>query len=248
MSRWAVPFLGVLAGTCMADTNINSTALVEAARSLSMPPALLPTAASLMSTCLAVSVVSVGLLADRMGRRRLLVLAMIVGIVAEVMTAVSPAGGVFLAGRALTGVAIGGVFSAAFATVRDVAAPGRQGAAMGVFSAANGITLLVVSLVGGGMATVDWRLAYLVVPVTFGLCLVVVPRLVPPVPRIGGGRVDVLGQVLLAIAVVAPLVGLGQASRSLTSPTVWGPVLLGLVAFAAFYSVERARRNAFYPV
>jgi len=247
-ARWQVPLLGVMAGTAMADANITSTALVDASRGLGMSQSILPVAASAMSMCLAASVVSTGLLADRKGRRRILMLALALGVLAELVIAASVGTWMFILGRVLVGVALGIVFSAAFATVRVVTPPDRVGAALGVFGAVAGLAMMVESFVGGSLATANWRAAFLVVPAVMAVCLVLVPRLLPVQPPIGSGPVDVLGQVLLVVAVVGPLFALSQMSSSLTAPTTWVPAAIGAAAFALFCVVESRSEHAFFPV
>lgn len=247
-ARWQVPLLGVMAGTAMSDANINSTALVDASRGLGMSPDLLPVAASAMSMCLAASVISTGLLADRAGRRRVLMIALAFAIGAELLTAASPEEHVFILGRCLVGVALGIIFAASFAMVRAVAQPGRIGSALGMFGASMGLTMIVESFVGGSLASVGWRIAYLVVPVVFAVALVLVPRLLPVQPRIGSGPVDPLGQVLLAVGIAGPLFALSRVTVSMTSPATWVPAVVGVVSFGAFVIVESRSPHPFFPV
>lgn len=74
-SRWAIPLLGAMAAIQGADPNIASTALVGMSRGLHMAGGLLALAASISTLALSASVISTGLLADRLGRRRVLMAA-----------------------------------------------------------------------------------------------------------------------------------------------------------------------------
>lgn len=246
--RWQVPLLGVMAGTAMADPNIASTALVDASRGLGMPSSMVPMAASAMSMCLAASVISTGMLADRIGRRRLLMWALAGGALLELLVAASFTPLVFIIGRGLVGVCLGIVFSAAFATVRVVAPAERLGTALGVFGAAAGVTVLVESFVGGSLATVLWRASFLVVPVCFAACLLLVPRMLPVEPPIGSGPVDGVGQVLLVVGIVGPLFAISRLSTSFTSPVPLGALAIGLASLVGFYLWERHTAHPFFPV
>jgi MFS family permease len=75
-SRWAIPLLGAIAGIQGADPNIASTALVGVSRGLDMAGGLLALAASISTLALSASVIYTGLLADRLGRRRVLMAAL----------------------------------------------------------------------------------------------------------------------------------------------------------------------------
>ena len=65
----AVPFLGFLGAVQGSCPNIASTALVGASRSLHMAGSTQALAASVQTMAIAATVISTGLLADRLGRR-----------------------------------------------------------------------------------------------------------------------------------------------------------------------------------
>ena len=224
-SRWTVPLLGAAAGAVMADPNVAGTALVEASRGLSMPTDWIPVAASIENYTTAATVVSTGLLADRLGRRRVLLVALLVMIAAELVTAVAPGPTVYLCGRALTGLATGAVFGSAFAFVRHVVPEGGLGAGLGVFGAVATVVMMVTSVAGGSMAALSWRLGFMTVAGVAMIVVVWAPRLLPKVPRIGTGPLDLVGQALLGLGVVLPLFGLSRAgtpgSPSSSEPCVW---------------------------
>ncbi len=100
MLKLAVPFLGVLGALQGADPNIASTALVGATRGLDMTGGLVALAASISTLALAASVITTGLLADRLGRRRVLMAALVFAVVGDLIVAIAPSSGFFLLGRA----------------------------------------------------------------------------------------------------------------------------------------------------
>ena len=75
----AVPFLGVMGAIQGSAPNLNSTALVSLTRDLNMGGGEVALAASLQTIAIAASVITSGLLADRLGRRKVLLAALIVG-------------------------------------------------------------------------------------------------------------------------------------------------------------------------
>ena len=247
-TRLQVPLLGMMAGTAVSDINISSTALVDASRGLQMGPALVPIASSAMSIVLAATVVSSGLLADRVGRRRLLLWALLLGIVGDGLTAASVSPWMYIVARAVVGLSIGVVFTASFTMVRAVCTPDRLGAALGLFGAVSGLSMLVSSFVGGSLATVQWRLSFLVVPLLFLVAAVLVPRILPVQPPVGSGPIDVIGQVLLAIGVVGPLYAISQLTTSITAPRTLIALAVGVAAFVAFLLWERRTPHPFFPV
>lgn len=192
-SAWAVPLLGATAGIAMADPSVASTALVEASRGLGIPTGLLPFAASVENYVAAATVVSTGLLADRLGRRRVLMAAALLAVVAELLASAATVPAVFLIARALMGVAGGAIFGSAFAFVRHVA-PDRLGSALGTFGAVATLTMMTLSLLGGSLASVSWRLGFVLLAVSAALAAALVFRVLPAIAAVGSGPADITGR------------------------------------------------------
>jgi MFS family permease len=247
-SSLAVPFLGILGAIQGSDPNIANTALVGASRGIHMTGSTLALAASVCTLMTAATALSTGLLADRLGRRRVLMAALVLGVVGDLLVAMAPSTGVYLLGRAIVGVGLGAVYGASFAYIRAVARPGRVPAALGVFTAVIGLSTLILTFVGGSLSGVDWRLAFVVVPVMSAVSLVLVPVLLPKEERIVAEHADVVGQVLLALGIIAFLYGVSQLGRSLTDPKTVLPVVLGAVLVGGFFVYESRNEHRFFPV
>ena len=246
--RLQVPLLGFMAGAAVGELNISSTALVNASRGLGMSPELVPIAASALSIVLAATVISGGLLADRIGRRRLLMWALGVGIAGDLATAACIDSWMFIAGRIAVGVSLGIVFTASFTMVRAVSAPEKLGSSLGLFGAVSGISMMACSFVGGSLATVQWRAAFLVLPVMFFIAFLLVPRILPVEQPVGSGPIDALGQVLLAIGIIGPLYAVSQLTTSFTAPRTLISFGVGVIALIAFYVWESRTPHPFFPV
>ena len=247
-SSWAVPFLGVLGAIQGAAPNIASTALVGASRGLHMAGGTLALASSVATLSTAATVISTGLLADRLGRRRVLMVGLLIAALGDLMVALAPTTSTYLLGRAIAGVGLGAVFGAAFAYIRAVAKPGKLPAAVGIFSAVIGLTSLVLTFVGGSLAGIDWRLAFLVAPAMSLVCFVLVPLVLPKEARVVGTSTDALGQVLLIVGIIAFLYGVSELGRSLTSPRTLLSLLAGAVIIGAFFVHESRDEHRFFPV
>lgn len=76
---------------------------------------MLALAASISTLALAASVISTGLLADRLGRRKVLMAALIVSAAGDLIVAAAPISGVYLLGRVVAGIGLGAVYGASFA-------------------------------------------------------------------------------------------------------------------------------------
>lgn len=192
--------------------------------------------------------ISTGLLADRIGRRKLLIFALAAAAIGDLIVAASLDPVMYMAGRAIAGVGLGAVFGASFAYIRAVVPAANLPAAMGAFVGYSAVTMIIASFLGGTVASIDWRLAFLVIPALSALSMIAVPLLLPAQSRVDGGKVDVLGQVLLALGVIGVLYGLSHAASGLTSPLTWGRFIAGIVLLIAFAIVERRRPHAFFPI
>lgn len=248
ISPLAIPLLGFFGAVQGSGPNIASTALVGASRSLDMTGSTQALAASMQTLAVAATVITTGMLADRLGRRRVLMTALIVGAVGNLIVMASPSVAVYLAGMIVTGVGLGAVYGSAFGYIKSVAKPDRVPAAMGVFVATIMVVTLILTFLGGTLASANWRLAYLLIPLACALGLVLTPLLLPKVPTVRGNSFDLLGQGLLAGGIVGMLYGISQLARSLTSPGTLVPIIGGFVLLVGFVVWEKHNSNRFFPI
>lgn len=244
----AIVFLGLLGAVQGSAPNISSTALVSASRGLDMVGGTLALAASIQTLAIAATVISTGLLADRFGRRNILMLALLVGIAGNLIIAAAPATIIYLLGQAVTGIGLGAVYGAAFAYVRVVAEPKKLASAVGLFSAVISLSTLILTFAGGALSSIDWRIAFLAIPAVGAVCLLLTPIILPKQGRMANPKSDYLGQLLLIVAIVGFLFGVSQLGRSLTAPTTIVPIALGIVVMAVFFWHESRSAHRFFPV
>jgi MFS family permease len=246
--KFAVPFLGIMAAIQGTAPNINSTALVSLTRDLNMSGGAVALAASVQTIALAATVITTGLLADRLGRKKVLLVALLVGAAGGVVSAIAPVSAIYFLGQVIMGVGMGAIYGSSFAYVQTVAKPGKLAGALGVFGATIGLTTLILTFLGGSLAGVNWRLGFLVISVATVLCFIAVPFVLPNVPRLKSSHLDLLGQLLLAVGIIGFLYGISELGRSLTAPTTLIPLIGGAVILALFFVWESKSRSAFYPV
>ena len=247
-SKLAVPFLGLLGAVQGSCPNIASTALVGASRSLHMTGSTQALAASVQTMAIAASVISTGLLADRLGRRRVLMVALITGAVGNLVVLSAPSPVVYMLGMAITGIGLGAVYGAAFGYMAAVVPKERMAGAMGVFTAVVMAGTVVFTFVGGSLASSHWRTAFLLIPAACVACLVITPVLLPKVDRVTGNKLDLPGQAFLMAGVLLFLYSASQFAHSLTSPRTLVPLLLGVLLLGAFFVWESRYEGHFFPV
>ncbi len=241
----ALVLLGLLAALQGADPNVASTALVGAARGIGIES--LSFAASISTLALAATAITTGLLADAFGRRRVLQLGLLVVVIGDMLVFLAPAPPVYLAGRALAGIGLGAVYGAAFAYIRVVARPGKQAAAMGAWTSVMMLGMLVMTFAGGVLSQVEWRVAFLVVPAVSLLGFFLVPALLPAEPPIKPASMDVLGQLLLGLGIVALLAGISNLGRPGDALAFVG-IGLGVILLVAWVIWQLRNPRAFFPV
>ena len=164
---------------------------------------------------------------------------MVVLGVATVGAAFAPTLEVLIAFRVLQGVA-GSVFPLTFGIVREQLPPERIGFGIGVVSAIFGIGSGFGYVISGVVLEVlDTHWLFLLALIPVGLAVALVPRL-PESPELAPGRPDWLGGLLLAVGLLALLVGLTEGKEwGWTSPAIVGLFGGGLLVLWLWTRLER---------
>ena len=248
----ALVYLGLLASIQGADPNIASTALLSAGKDLQFG-GLDALAASVSTLALAATVITTGMLADRLGRKKIIFFSLLLAVVGDGLVSISQDPQMFIVGRGIAGVAMGGIYGASFAYVKYFSDLTNRGlsSALGIFSASIGLFSLLITFAGSALVGVGWREAFLVIPALSLVSLLLGIFILPQDPK----RVksdepwDALGQLILGLAVVFTLYGISHAANGLTSILTIGPVVAGVVLFVLFYFRERsAPEKRFFPI
>jgi len=240
--------LGLLAAIQVSDPFISSVVLVRASDGLNFSAAQQSLAAGISTFALAATVVFGGVLADRVGRKLVLVVSILVSSAGQVLTALSPEPTLYFAGRVITGIALGATFASAFGMVREAVPERDRGPALAKFGIVGTIVPLVIMVVAGPLAEWDWRAAYFLLP---ALSIVLFPfalRILPTVPTVAGTRFNIVANLLIAIGVCGLLFGVSHAGVGLTSPRFLVPVGVGLAALVAFAIVSHRSAHPVFPL
>lgn len=244
----AVPFLGVLASLQLIDPTVANTALVKAGAALQMQGSTLALAASISTLAQAATVLLMGFLGDRFGRRQVLMASLLLAIGGDGVALTAPSAGFFLLGRALVGIGVGAVLALSFASVRFVSKPEQLGQALGIWNLLIIAGFIGGSLLGGVLADSSWRLALALVPLIALLCLPLIPLLLPAMPANDKLRADWPGLISIALAMVLVLTGVSHAVSGFTAPLFWMPTLGGVLVFGLHLLIERRRQEPIFPV
>lgn len=232
------------------DATVHNIAIVGAGGALHMDGANRALAASISTLCVAAFILATGNLGDRLGRKRIMLVGLTVVIVGGLITSNATGTVMFALGRALSGIGFAASFGLSFALLPAVA-PERAALAraIGTWLALQGIAVVVLSLVGGYLAGVSWRLAYLLSPAVSAVALLWCLRTVPEAKDPAAGPFDAPGLVLVAVGLVGMLYGISNAaSAGWASRQVLAPLLVGFAVLVAFALWEWRRPQPAFPI
>ncbi len=160
-------------------------------RDLDVSPSTAALTVSVTTGTLALALLPMSYLADRVGRTRLMTVSLLAAAVLGLLAPLSPSMGVLLAVRAAQGIAIAGLPALAMAHVSEEVRPSAVGAAMGLFVAGNTVGGLSGRVVASVVADAGgWRVGLAGVGALALLCVVAFRVLLPPpiAPRAADGR------------------------------------------------------------
>ena len=177
------------------------------------------------------SLITMGTLGDRIGRRRLLLIGAAAFGAASVLAALSTTAEMLIATRALLGVAGATLAPSTLSLIRNMFLdPGQRTVAIGVWITSFSVGGAIGPLLGGLVLEFFWwgAVFLLAVPV-MALLLTLGPRLLPEYRDPEAGRPDVPSAALSLAAVLAVILGLKQIAQD---GVAWLPALSILVGVA----------------
>lgn len=146
-------------------------------------PAAASLTLSLTTGTLAFAMLLASAAADRVGRKALMVVALLASAALGGATALAPGFGMLLVLRGLMGLTLAGLPAVAMAYVAEEIAPASAGLAMGLFIGGNAIGGMSGRLITGVLTEwASWRLALAVLGATGLVCAAALGVLLPP-PR-----------------------------------------------------------------
>ena len=213
--RWwalAAVSLGVLA--VGLDGTVLTVALPTLAKTLHASESDLQWFTSGYFLVLAASMLPAGLLGDRYGHKRVLAIGLALFGVGSVACAYSTSSGEFLAARVVLGMAGAGVIVMAISALTVLFTPEERPKAVGIWAAANFLSLPVGPILGGWMLTnFWWGWVFLINAPVALIGLVAVITLVPESRTNDRRGLDIVGVVTSAAGLVVLTYGLIEAGQ-----------------------------------
>ncbi|HEX6388254.1 MAG TPA: MFS transporter [Solirubrobacteraceae bacterium] len=187
------------------------------------------------------SLVTMGTLGDRIGRRRVLMFGAAAFAGASVLAAFATSAEMLIAARALLGVAGGTLAPSTLSLIRVMFTdPPQRTLAVGIWITSYSAGAAIGPLAGGAMLEVAWwgSVFLLGVPVMVAL-LVLGPRLLPEYRDPNPGRVDLRSVALSLSAVLTAIYGLKVAADQGVDAQALGFVLVGTLLAVVFARRQR---------
>ena len=171
-----------------------------------------------------------GRLADMYGRRRLMVFALILFLLASLWCAMAPGFEWLIVGRVAQGLGAGGLMTLAQALIGENVPARERGNYQGYLSA-NIVAGATFGPIAGGFLTGlwGWRSVFIAYAPLALIAIGLVMRLPKGAQAAGRGTIDILGMVLLTLFIVPLLMAVSRFQRLSLSLV---PELVGLLAFA----------------
>jgi MFS transporter, DHA2 family, multidrug resistance protein len=190
------------------------------------------------------SLVTMGTLGDRIGRRRLLLAGATAFGIASLLAAFAPTAELLILARALLGIAGATLMPSTLSLLRSLFTdPAQRTVAIGLWVTTFSVGTVVGPLVAGVLLQYFWwgSVFLLNLPVMAAL-LVVGPRLLPEVRDPAPGRFDIPGAALSVVAVLAVIYGVKRSAETGTDAIALLAVVAGVAVGAGF--VRRQLRIA----
>lgn len=249
--RWAI--LGVLVVSLLIvvlDNTVLNIALPTIQKDLGATAGELVWAIDSYILAFAALLFTWGALGDRYGRKRILVIGLIIFGLASAASAFATTPGMLIGFRAVMGIGGAAVMPTTLAIITVVFPPHERGKAIGAWAGAVGAAVALGPVLGGlllqhpewssWITGNDWGAVFLInVPIVIiGLIGVwrVVPETRDPHPR----KLDLIGLVLSVVGLTLVVYGIIHASSTLSwiDPGVILPMLAGIVVLVVFLWYE----------
>jgi EmrB/QacA subfamily drug resistance transporter len=239
------------AAQCMTalDTLVVTTALTTIQADLGAGIDQLEWTTNAYNLSFAVLLLTAAALGDRLGRRRMFAVGLVIFSLASAACALAPSVGWLIAARAVQGSGAALIMTLALALITAAFAPDKRGAALGIFFALTGLAVACGPLVGGAITEgIAWQwIFWLNVPIG----LAVVPLALTRIPESFGPdtALDVRGLVLATGGVLGLVWGLVRGNiAGWGSLEVLAALIGGAVLVVAFVDWQRRARHPMIPL
>jgi EmrB/QacA subfamily drug resistance transporter len=244
--RWAI--LGVLVICLLVvilDSTILNVALKTIQEDLDATQSQMQWAVDSYVLVFAGLLITWGVLGDRLGRKKILLLGMLIFGATSALCSFADSPGELIAFRALMGIGAAAVQPQTLSILQNVFSPQERGKAIGIWAGASGVAIALGPIAGGLLLKYFWwgSIFLVNVPIVIvGVALIawLVPDSKDPVP----GRIDPIGVFLSMVALVSLVYGVieGGNTNDWLAWNTLGAIVLG-AALLAIFVVQQLRSS-----
>jgi EmrB/QacA subfamily drug resistance transporter len=248
--RWIVLACVLGSGIAGIDSTVVNIALPSIGRDFGVGFAALQWTVTAYTLTLASLILLGGSCGDRFGRRRVFTIGVVWFAIASVACAAAPNVGWLIAARGVQGVGGALLTPASLAIIQATFDDADRTKAIGTWAGLSGTSTAIAPFLGGWLiAAGSWRWVFLI-NVPIAAAVLVATRHIPETRQKGAStRIDLGGALLGAAGLGGITAGtIAASSHALTSVSVLGPGLAGVVGLAAFVAVERRNSDPMLPL
>lgn len=252
LPRWRV-FPALALGTLMAtlDLSVVNIALPTLARTFRVPLTTVEWVVLAYVVTITGLLLTLGRVADGLGRRRVYAAGLAVFTVASALCAAAPGAGALIAARALQGLGAAMMTANSAALLIANFPPAERGRALGAFGAMVGVGLALGPPLGGMIVErLSWRWIFLVnLPLGVLAWVQLHARVPADPPARPGVRPGLASAALWCATLVATMLALSRGpAHGWGHPTVWPLLAAAAVMAVAFLGAERRAREPLLPL
>jgi EmrB/QacA subfamily drug resistance transporter len=182
-----------------------------------------------------------GVLGDRLGRKRMLIIGMLLFGLASLVSSYAQTPDQLILARAAMGLGGAAVMPQTLSIITNVFEPEERGRAIGLWAGAVGIAIAIGPITGGLLLDHFWWGSVFLINVP--IVVVGVLAIAATVPESRNPRrvkLDIVGVLLSIVGLVLVTYGIIQGGEKATvaDPSVYGPVIAGVALLAVFVRHE----------
>ncbi|WP_127819122.1 MFS transporter [Microbacterium sp. CPCC 204701] len=196
---------------------------------------------------LAASVLWLGAVGDRYGRKMMLVIGVALSLPAALLAAFAPSITVLIIARIVGGIAAGMAYPTTLALITALWSGPRRTRSIALWSAIGGAISALGPLISGMMLTsLPWGSVFLVTVPLIVVAFFMVLKFVPSHVNESSDPVDNLGGILSLLLVGALILAINFAAVPGAGTLVLGLTIIGVAALVGFLIRQRRARNPLY--
>src|SRR5579875_2931664 len=241
---WALIAIAASVTVVGLDLTVLSLALPTLSRDLHASTGDLQWFSDAYSLVIAAAVLPAGLLGDRLGRKKVLLAALVLFGASSAFCALATSSGELIAGRAVLGLGAAAIMPLSLSILPVLFTADERPKAIAIMASATFVSFPVGPLLGGWLLdNFWWGSVFLINVPIVALALIAVAFLMPESRSQQRPRLDLPGVVISAVGLTALTYGFIKAGENGWSDTAsLATILAGVVVLAAFVAWERRLR------